>query len=72
MTSTTTHRFVERSALRPGQMFVLAYPILGAFGLRRPTDVLIVIDKTTEIGFWRGGKCCLGDVEPSALVEVVS
>jgi hypothetical protein len=53
-------------------MFVLAYPILGAFGLRRPTDVLIVIDKTTEIGFWRGGKCCLGDVEPSALVEVVS
>lgn len=58
-----------RGDLRPGQVFVVPWtPALRVF----TDDIFVVIDATTEVGFWRGGEYHIGDVAPSITVEVVS
>lgn len=55
-----------RRELKPGDAFIF-YPS----ALEDPQDVLVVLDEKTEVGFWRGGLWCLGDVAPSYRVRVL-
>ncbi len=59
----------KRSELRPGEMFVIEQGLYGRG--HRLDDVMVVIDSKLEIGFWRGGKYCCGDLAPGVSVLVL-
>lgn len=59
---------MRRRDLKPGQMFVAHQPAR----LDRFSDVLVVLDTKTEVGFFRGGVFCVGDVAPALRVEVIA
>ena len=58
-----------RKSLRPGQVFVNPHRWRDetTYG-----DLLVVLDGRLEVGFWEGCLWAFGDVEPEALVRVIS
>lgn len=60
-------RLKSRSEMRPGEMFVYRNSPWSGY-----LDVLVVVDRVTEIGFWNGGLWRTGDVMPSVEFEVIA
>lgn len=58
----------QRRDLLPGDVFLLS----GRGFISRRDAVLVVLDRRTEVDFWRGGLWAVGDVAPELLVEVLS
>lgn len=59
--------WVKRKSMSPGTVFI--YHTKNFYA---GTVLLVVLDATSEVGFWDGSKWAMGDAGPGLFFQVVS
>lgn len=59
----------RRGQMKPGEMFVCRLWLVDWVWPR--TEVWVVVDSKTEVGFWSGAVTCFGDVAPGLGFEML-
>lgn len=62
----------RRVDMKPGEMFRYERRVEWRGYSVTSGDVMVVIDRDHEVGFWQGGEWCIGRQMPSLEFEVVS